>query len=222
MRRHDLAYLSPGTAFRFACGNADPGLAGRVRAWIDGGRPLVVARQSAGSAVVALGITFPAHDGRRRVGCLVERASLRRIQPPLPVSAGGRRLPAPIAAVLDRLDVGVSATGAHLGLFGSLAWEALTGETYRHADSDIDVICDLRTGDQLTACLAALDEADRHLPCRLDGEIRFPGGQAVAWREVAAALADPATPVLAKGAADVALVPLRHLLASLAARSAHA
>ena len=75
MRRHDLAYVRPGAAVRFHCGIADEELSARVMGWIVRGRPLVVARQVAGSDALLLGLTLPAtSEGRRRVGCFVKRA----------------------------------------------------------------------------------------------------------------------------------------------------
>jgi phosphoribosyl-dephospho-CoA transferase len=104
---------------------------------------------------------------------------------------------------------------ARAGVFGSLAWEALSGENYRHAESDIDLIVDVETMAQFDAMLSALQQAAGQLSCRLDGEIRFPDGNAVAWREVAANRESPAAAVLVKGPQEVALQPLQSLLDSL-------
>ena len=68
---------------------------------------------------------------------------------------------------------------------------------------------------QFEVALAALQQAAAELPCALDGEIRFPDGNAVAWREILANLERPNATVLAKGNEEVRLLPLRALIASL-------
>jgi phosphoribosyl-dephospho-CoA transferase len=117
--------------------------------------------------------------------------------------------------VLGELESRINGSKARIGIFGSLAWEALSGETYRHAASDIDIICDVATPAQFEVALAALQQAAAELPCALDGEIRFPDGNAVAWREILANLERPNATVLAKGNEEVRLLPLRALMASL-------
>lgn len=222
MRRHDLVILYPGTPFAFACGDADPGLAGTVREWIDRGHPLVVTRQPAASPLLQLGLSLPARLGRRRLACQVDRGAVATVLPPLAVERCRLQLSASAAQVLDRLAERCAAAGIALGVFGSLAWEAATGEAYRHAASDIDLIVDVSTHAQYGAALAALAEAAARLPCRLDGELRFPDGNAVAWRELAVAGDDAAARVLAKGPATVALIPLGALFAGFELEPAHA
>jgi Phosphoribosyl-dephospho-CoA transferase MdcG C-terminal domain len=68
---------------------------------------------------------------------------------------------------------------------------------------------------RLSACLAAFAEGTRDFRSRLDGEIRFAGGRAVAWRELAEACAGTASLVLAKGERDIALLSLHRVLAAL-------
>ena len=115
-----------------------------------------------------------------------------------------------------------AACSVRIGVFGSLAWEVLSGEDYRHAESDIDLIIDVDTMAQLDAMLLALQLAASQLPCRLDGEIRLPDGSAVAWREFAANRDKPTAGVLVKGPREVALLPMQSLLASLDEACSHA
>jgi phosphoribosyl-dephospho-CoA transferase len=213
MRRHDLAWVRPGAPLRFQCGFADEGLSARVGAWIGSARPLVVARQVAGSEEVLLGLTLPAGEGRRRIGCLVRRDDVLRVCAALRIGdclAGqANELAAPLAALESRL----AASDIQTGVYGSLAWEALSGETYRHAGSDVDLICDVASVAQALACIQALEDTAATLPCGLDGEVRFPDGCAVAWRELAAGWHKPDARVLVKGGIDVGLLPLSAVLA---------
>jgi phosphoribosyl-dephospho-CoA transferase len=213
MRRHDLAYLRAGSACRHD--QAAPEFANAIVKWIADARPLVVTRQDAPQAgEVQLALTLPAHLGRQRLACFVKRAAVLRVRPPLRLSDCLARLDAPTRTVLARLEAAILSTGAELGVYGSLAWETLSAESYRHAASDIDLICDVASREQLQACLAALAAAAQY-DVAIDGEVRFPAGDAVAWRELLACRDRPAAQVLVKGPRAVGLKPLAALLATL-------
>ncbi|MCK6372505.1 MAG: malonate decarboxylase holo-[acyl-carrier-protein] synthase [Zoogloea sp.] len=222
MRRHDLAYVRPGAALRFHCGIADELLSARVMGWIVQGRPLVVARQAADSDALLLGLTLPAaSDGRRRVGCLVKREDVLEVRAPLGILDCLGRLDESVAAPLAALAGRLAGHRIRAGVYGSLAWETLSGQVYRHAASDVDLICDIDSADQLNPCLAALAEAAANMPCGLDGEIRFPDGSAVAWRELAAALGKPGAQVLVKGEVEVGMQPVSALMAQFEEEASH-
>jgi len=124
-------------------------------------------------------------------------------------------LPAASASILSALAERIEASGARLGIYGSLAWETLSGEAYRHADSDIDLICDVADLAQYAMVLDALRQAVADFPGRLDGELRLPDGQAVAWQEILMLGKASDKSVLVKGEQDVALLPLADWLAGL-------
>lgn len=222
MLRHDLVYLDRDAAFETSCAATGDSLWQAARDWIAAGRPLVAARQPAGGGLLQLGLSLPLKQQRKRLTIHVDRRAVARIDAPLTIARCCSRLPVAEADVLRRLAERAAACSARLGVFGSLAWEALSGEDYRHADSDIDLICDVETLPQFDAVLAALQQAADQLSCRLDGEIRFPDGNAVAWREVAAQLKNPAALVLVKGPHEVGLQPVHTLLASLNEVCCHA
>ena len=221
MRRHDLVYLQPDAAFATPC--AEPGGAYwlAARDWIAAGRPLVAARQPAAGELL-LGLGLPTRLQRKRLTLGVDRKAIVDIRPPLAIERCLSGLPAGQANVLARLAAQAAACSARLGVYGSLAWEALSGESYRHADSDIDLICDIEHVGQFATLLPALQQASAELPCRLDGELRFPGGHAVAWREIAGQLGRPNAQVLVKGEHEVGLWPLHALTATLLPESCHA
>lgn len=216
MRRHDRVYLRAGADFSTPC--AAPGSPAwqAAAAWIAAGRPLVAARQPEGGDLVQLGLSLPLALDRQRLTIRVAPARIAAVRPPLAVRACVAALPPAQAAVLLDLDAAVAGCGAALGVYGSLAGEALSGEAFRHADSDIDLICDVADRAQCSAALAAFAGAAARLRCRLDGELRRPDGWAVAWREAVAALAEPDRPVLVKGEGAPALWPLATWLAGLA------
>ena len=215
MRRHDLVFLRASAEFETPCAEAGSPFWLAARDWIAHGRPLVAARQPATAPGVLLGLTLPLHSERKRLTIQVDRSSIVAVQPPLTIARCLALLPVDAAAVLGELASRINNSKARIGIFGSLAWEALSGETYRHAASDIDIICDVATPAQFKVALDALQQAAAELPCALDGEVRFPDGNAVAWREILANLERPNATVLVKGNEEVRLLPLRALLSSL-------
>lgn len=220
MRRHDLVYLHPSAAFATPCAAAGDPHWQAARDWIAAGRPLVAARQPAGGDLL-LGLSLPLALQRKRLSINVAPSAVAEVRPPIALDQCCPRLPVAQADVLRRLDAGASACGVRLGVFGSLAWESVSGESYRHAESDIDLICDIATLGQFDALLLLLQRAAAELPCRLDGELRFPGGDAVAWQEIAKQRRDASAQVLVKGEQDVALRPVQALLATLDAEVCH-
>jgi phosphoribosyl-dephospho-CoA transferase len=215
MRRHDRVYLRRGAEFATAC--AAPGSSAwqAVAVWLNAGRPLVAARQAGGGGQLQLALGLPLAQGRQRLSIRVDAAQVAEVQPPLSVWQCQARLPAGPAAVLCQLAARLEGCGARLGIYGSLAWEVLSGEAYRRPDSDIDLICDVADRGQYEIALAALAAAAARLDCRLDGELRFPDGRAAAWQEILGLAGAPGKPVLVKGEQEVALLPLADLLATL-------
>ena len=222
MRRHDLAQVRDGAALRFRCGTLDAALSARVAAWIAAGRPMVVARQPADGANVLLGLTLPAAEGRRRIGCLVDHADLMHVRAPPTVFECLHRLADDVAAPLATLASRLADAGVRVGVYGSLAWEALSGEIYRHLESDVDLICDVSSCAEAEISIRLLAAAAARLPCRLDGEVRFPNGWAVAWRELAVAWGNADARLLVKGNADVGLSTLSAMLEQFERDALHA
>jgi phosphoribosyl-dephospho-CoA transferase len=215
MRRHDLVWLCPGAPFTTPC--AEPGSTAwsALADWLAAGRPLVAARQTAAAGQVLLGLGLPLAQGRQRLSVLVEAAQIAEVRSPLGVRPCLPGLPSRQGAALLQLAWAIETSGARLGVYGSLAWETVSGEAYRHADSDIDLICDVADLAQYRMALDALRQAAGDFPGRLDGELRLPDGRAVAWQELLAVGEAPGKTVLVKGERDVALLPLADWLAGL-------
>jgi phosphoribosyl-dephospho-CoA transferase len=74
-----------------------------------------------------------------------------------------------------------AARGLSIKVYGSLALQAITGLSYVRPASDIDLLFAPRTTAELRAGLDLLQSHAAGLP--LDGELVFPSGVAVAWRE---------------------------------------
>ncbi|MEC5160492.1 MULTISPECIES: malonate decarboxylase holo-[acyl-carrier-protein] synthase [unclassified Janthinobacterium] len=215
--RHSLVWLSaPGwqaaRAAAVAAGHAEA-----LERWRDADWPLVARRHDPDADVdqVCLGLPSPpdpASGARRRFALRVPADYVARSAPPLPLKAALASLPQPWGGALARLrDASV---GLELRVYGSAAMQALTGLAYLRPGSDIDLLLYPATAQQLRAGLALLERFDA-APA-LDGEIVFPNGAAVAWREWRAAEAGHAR-VLVKAADAVRLSSTNALLATLRA-----
>lgn len=139
--------------------------------------PLVVCTQppGLGPGRLAVGLPAPLRWSRRRLALEVPRDQVLR-QGDFP----------PLAAVLhdaasQALHHALAAVGAGARVYGSYGWQALTGESYAHAASDIDLQIQVPGFEAARQALPLLQQA--RLPGRLDGEFAFPEGCAIAWRE---------------------------------------
>ncbi len=94
-------------------------------------------------------------------------------------------------------------------MFGSLAWQALTGEPYLTGASDLDVFFPLPGAAHAATLLEGLAAIDARAPMRVDGELLRDDGAGVNWRELHAGLPD----VAIKTAGGVALGPAAAFLA---------
>lgn len=219
MRRHDLAYLYPAAEYRLLSPVQCPAAHDALQRWLQAQRPLVVARQPAqASAQILLGLTLPPDAEPRRVSVSVNPDAVSALTPPLTLAHCVNTCTTAVAAPLKRLLRQCESHNIAVSVYGSLAWEKLSGATYRHNRSDIDLVCDIGRVTQLAPCIEALQLAEQALPCSLDGEIRFGGGAAVNWKELSQALLQPAqqtTRVVVKENAGVALLCLTELLSRL-------
>jgi phosphoribosyl-dephospho-CoA transferase len=218
LRRHDLAYLDDAAAIRPAGVSPYPPFIEQWLAdWLARGRPLVVARQdSLPTEQIRLGAALPLRLGRAKVACVTDAGRIRTA-PALSVEAVLRVLPLREQRAVGRLSEVAQRLGVALGVYGSTAWECLSGEPYRRPDSDVDLICDVGRRDVLLPWLEAMQSAARDMEDHLDGEIRIPDGQAVAWRELArVSFADSDSRVLVKSLYNVGFTSVATLMESLA------
>lgn len=96
-----------------------------------------------------------------------------------------------------------------IGVYGSLAWQAITGEPYLNENSDIDLYFSPQNHFELKKILFLIKSYQHLLP--LDGEIQFPTNKAVSFKEFNQA----SDWVLIKQQNDVSLVTKNSLYQSL-------
>ncbi|WP_241199404.1 malonate decarboxylase holo-[acyl-carrier-protein] synthase [Burkholderia multivorans] len=146
-------------------------------------------------------------------GC---RQAPRRAECRVRCSRGGRPGPAPPAfadvlaaaphawrLTLRELDALGARCGVQGRVFGGLAWQALTGDSYLSASSDLDVLFPLPAASCIAPLLDGLATIAARAPMRIDGELLRDDGAGVNWRELQARLPE----VAVKTAIAVELMP---------------
>ena len=179
--RHSWVWLSP-EAWQEASHALQPAEQAVCREWQSKDWPLVVRRQIAAPGQVGVGLGLPpnpANGQKSKISMSCELTGIVRQQSPLLLRQALNSAPQAWQAGLAALDQALAAQGIEVEVYGSLAWQAMTGREYLHGDSDIDLSLPLSSRAQLEAAGEILKAAK--LP--LDGELLFPMHQAVAWKE---------------------------------------
>lgn len=184
-----------------------------VNHWHGQRLPLVVSRQppDQGCDLVALGLPAPLQWARRRLAFALPVAQLAYSgRFPRLAEVATRQRWRREALVLDQSlgELLGHGTGA-VQVYGSYGWQQLTGLRYVRDGSDLDLRIAVPDVDAAASVVALL--AAQALPCRIDGELQFADGQAVAWREMAQLLEGRVAEVLSKRIDGIALVGLAEL-----------
>lgn len=157
---------------------------------------------------VLLGLRLPRSSAVRSLPFRLPVAGIRQTADAMTLhEALARESSLPIAwrQTLQLLVRRMENVGAVAHVYGSLAWEVDTGTIYLADNSDIDLLvrpASRQQADAVLAVLQATSTSATSASVHLDGEIEFPDGSAVTWRE----LASGAGKVLIKRIDGVALV----------------
>lgn len=201
LARHSLVWLSEDADWQALTPAAGP----RLRDWFRAGHPAVVARQDGSEPAdrLRLGVPLPPSEAKQRLSLSVAAAPLRRQAPPPLLDAVIDHAPARSHAALQALSDGAHAGAALPRVFGSFAWQALTGLAYVHDGSDLDLLWPVSCPAQADAVVALVQAWERRHGLRADGELLLPGECAANWREYAG----DARQVLIKSHAGCTLLP---------------
>lgn len=164
--------------------------------WRANSLPLVVCRQRNESTPdqICVGLPAPKQWSRRRLALMVSFSSItvRGVFPTLLQVARANRWG---RTALD-FCLALSTSGVNAHVYGSHGWQFLTDLPYLHAESDIDLSLSVNDFDMARQVLQRL--AAEKLHRRIDGEIVFPAGQAIAWRELHQLVAGQTSQVMVK------------------------
>jgi phosphoribosyl-dephospho-CoA transferase len=195
-----------------------PAHAGVFAQWEKNDWPVIVRRnegtQQAGT--LCLGLPLPPDEtgNKLRIGFIVNVADIARHAMPLAIDEARSTLPSQWQKPLTDFSEAAARAQLAFHVYGSAAMQSMTKLSYLTTSSDIDLLLYPRARSHLQQGLQLLQVHAKHLP--LDGEIVFPSGRAVAWKEWAAASARPETMrILAKSMQAVNLTACASLLAEL-------
>lgn len=168
--RHDLLLLDKDCAIK-----ADSDTVEAVRNWLGENQPVIVRRPCLTAEGLHCGVPLPPEQGWKRLGFSIDPAHVKK------------RLSLPWLSeclpLLPELRQKQLATLAKLQpeVFGSLAWQYLTGVTCLHEKSDIDLLFRIKSRNELRELLEKLTALDLGDDC--DIEIMLWNNRAFSWRE---------------------------------------
>lgn len=172
--------------------------------------PLVVCRQSAETLPdhVCMGLPSPQQWSRRRVALtvcldhLTAHADFPTLAQVVQANHWG-------SAVIELSDA-ITQLGAKAHVYGSHGWQWLTELTYLHETSDLDLSMTVNSWEMASQLVQRLANTSIH--CRVDGEIVFPQGKAIAWRELYQLIQGKTSQVLMKDRHSLQLLTLDALI----------
>jgi phosphoribosyl-dephospho-CoA transferase len=183
-RRHELVRIAPDAwAAVTATVPAAPSL---LLDWANAGWPAIVRRPTPGEPPdrVPIGVPLPPAEDKRRF-CLTVPANAitERFSPTSLRTVAVAVDPAWEPTISALIALG-ELHGVTPAAFGSLLWQFCTGLPYLSRQSDVDVLWPVQAGWEIRSLLAGIAAIERIAPMRIDGEVVFPDGSAVNWREL--------------------------------------
>ncbi|MBR0782193.1 malonate decarboxylase holo-[acyl-carrier-protein] synthase [Bradyrhizobium iriomotense] len=182
--RHDLVFVSPAGWRAILDTRGDLATDALVARWPKMRWPTIRRRALPGEANgLALGLPLPPSAGKKRISLLVDIDHVTSVARPPLLRQARAYAPRNWWSTLDRLDGLARRHAVDARVFGSLAWQSLTGLDYVTTGSDLDVLFEFRTGTDIDRFVADVAAIETDAPMRLDGELMGAGGAAVNWRE---------------------------------------
>jgi len=184
LHRHQIAWLS-GPGWHGVQQHAwDEPARDCLAHWAARRLPLVVTRQDlpAGEDTITLGLPAPGRWERRRLAIAVPRCDVLYFDEFPLADKLPRLLPTSARPAWRTLCADLRAANANARVYGSHGWQLLSGLDHVRAGSDIDLWLSVSDEAQADAAATCLQSVSDELP-RLDGELMFDDGAAVAWRE---------------------------------------
>jgi phosphoribosyl-dephospho-CoA transferase len=183
-----------------------------LRDWARHGWPLIVRRPLPGEqAGVPLGLPLPPWAGKRRLAICIAPEAIASVAPLPALTEVIATAPQAWQPCLRQLIALAASYQVQVRVFGSLAWQWLTGLSYLGPGSDLDLVWTVPQRDQLSAFLTDVAQLEATAPMRLDGELLRADGAGVNWREVHTGAAELAL----KSGNEVTLYPLARFLGEL-------
>ena len=199
LRRHQIAWLNDAAWRRILTGSWDDCARDCLAHWAAKRLPLVVTRQThfAGDDDLCMGLPAPSRWARRRLALTVARQDVVYFDEFPHAEKALGLVPDSARIAWRELCAHLKDGGLRARVYGSYGWQLLTGLDHVRAGSDIDLWISVSDAGQADAAVTCLQTFSRR-NLRLDGELMFRDGAAVAWREWAAWRAGRARSLLVK------------------------
>jgi phosphoribosyl-dephospho-CoA transferase len=184
LHRHQIAWLSRAGWQRLLARDWDAEALACLQHWAEQRLPAVVTRRSdpMDGEAIALGLCAPGRWRHRRLALHLARADVLYFDEFPRLGKVVAQLPPSARLQARQLATALQACCAVARVYGSHGWQHLTGMDHLRDGSDLDLWIGVHNAEQADAVAAALD-AFAPPSCRLDGELVFHAGGAVAWRE---------------------------------------
>lgn len=186
LHRHQLLLLTDAGWQRVLARPWDEGASECLNHWATHHLPLVVTRRLHAAEDVddiTVGLAAPAQWQRRRIALTVKRSDIACFDE-FPLAARlAPVLPPRCRASWQQLCESLVALGATARVYGSHGWQLMSRLEHLHPQSDIDLWVAVDSVQRADEVAAAFDRYAAPNAPRLDGELVFPDGRAVAWRE---------------------------------------
>lgn len=183
--RHDLVFVSPGGWRATLEARDDLATNSLLMHWPKMRWPTIRRRALPSEATgLALGLPLPPSAGKKRLSLLIDIDHVASVARPPLLRQARPYAPRGWWPTLDRLDELALRHSVDARVFGSLAWQSLTGLDYVTASSDLDLLLEFRRETDLDHLAADVAAIETGAPMRLDGELMSADGAAVNWREL--------------------------------------
>ncbi|XHS76950.1 malonate decarboxylase holo-[acyl-carrier-protein] synthase [Burkholderiaceae bacterium UC74_6] len=186
LRRHQLAWLGEAGWRRLQEQSWDDEARACLAHWAGARLPLVITRQSPEKdgdlESISLGLPAPGRWNRRRLMLRMKRSEVVCFDEFPHADKAARLLPLSLRSTWRALCAELEALDSRARVYGSYGWELMSGLDHVRKGSDIDLwlaVADAAHADAVAAGLQSFSEG----LLRIDGELVFRDGSAVAWRE---------------------------------------
>lgn len=182
--RHDLVFVSPAGWRGMLEARGDLATESLLARWPKMRWPTIRRRALPNEVSgLALGLPLPPSAGKKRISLLVDIDHVASVARPPLLRQARAYAPRNWWPTLDRLDALALRHAVEARVFGSLAWQSLTGLDYVTDRSDLDVLFEFQGETDIDRFVADVAAIETGAPMRLDGELMGADGAAVNWRE---------------------------------------
>jgi len=211
MNRHHLIYLQPNDTFSLLDSSLTTSVQQKVQQMIQQNLPFTVCRQDT-EAYFKVAANCLVQGQKFRVALGLKCTPQVSQQPPL-LSSILDMLDLPIQHTLQQFIQHMQTLSCSVHVYGSYACQYLYQDQFIHAQSDLDLLLELKDMQTLALVIQALAQLKTQLPIRIDGELALLHGQNISFNELLFALDQQQDSIIVKELYAIKLQSLAELFA---------